>query len=79
MSNMAEEMQPAAPNPADTFTSQPPAVARHDHESRIAQPSTFLLPRVKIAEMQQEKPLEEPPLEKPMSALDKEQQKGLVR
>lgn len=79
MSDREEEMRPAAPNPADTFTSQPQIIARHDHESRIAQPSTFLLPRGKVAEMQQEKPQEQPQEEKPMTALDKDQQKGLVR
>lgn len=78
MSDIAEEIRPAAPNPAEAFTSQPSVIARHDHESRIAQPSTFLLPRGKVAEMQQEKP-QERPQEKPMTALDKDQQKGLVR
>ncbi|KAG4026415.1 hypothetical protein MFRU_041g00590 [Monilinia fructicola] len=76
MSDIAEEIRPAAPNPAEAFTSQPSVIARHDHESRIAQPSTFLLPRGKVAEMQQEKP-QERPQEKPMTALDKDQQKGL--
>ncbi|KAF7862684.1 hypothetical protein EAF04_007557 [Stromatinia cepivora] len=81
MSDMAEEIRPAAPNPADSFTSQPPVIARHDHESRIAQPSTFLLPRGKVAEMHQERLQEQPqgekPQEKPMSTLDRDQQKGL--
>ncbi|PQE05618.1 nuclear snf4 protein [Rutstroemia sp. NJR-2017a BBW] len=70
MSDMAEDTQPAGSNPADAIASQPPIIARHDHESLIAQPSTFLLPRGKLTEMQVQP-------EKPMTAQDKDQQQGL--
>jgi len=70
MSDMAEDTQPAGSNPADAIASQPPIIARHDHESLIAQPSTFLLPRGKLTEMQVQQ-------EKPMTAQDKDQQQGL--
>ncbi|PQE30148.1 Nuclear SNF4 protein [Rutstroemia sp. NJR-2017a WRK4] len=70
MSDMAEDTQPAGSNPADAIASQPPIIARHDHESLIAQPSTFLLPRGKLIEMQVQP-------EKPMTAQDKDQQQGL--
>ncbi|KAM3084580.1 AMP-activated serine/threonine-protein kinase regulatory subunit [Clarireedia jacksonii] len=70
MSDMAEDTQPAGSNPADAIPSQPPIIARHDHESLIAQPSTFLLPRGKVPEMQVQQ-------EKPMTAQDKDQRQGL--
>lgn len=64
----AEDTRPAAaPNPVDSLTS-PTNIARHGHEpSRIAQPSTFLLPRGQNRAMQ----------EKPLTATDKDQLSGL--
>lgn len=68
MSNTAEGTRPAAaPNPADSIAS-PTGIVRHGHESLIAQPSTFLLPRGQNRAM----------AEKPLTALDKDQQQGLV-
>lgn len=65
MSDTAEHM--AGPHPVD-FTS-PTNVVRFDHEpSRIAQPSTFLLPRAPNRAM----------AEKPLTAVDQDQLKGLV-
>ncbi|KAG0649008.1 5 -AMP-activated kinase subunit gamma [Hyphodiscus hymeniophilus] len=67
MSNTAEGTRPAAPpNPADSIAS-PTGIVRHGHESLIAQPSTFLLPRGPTRAM----------AEKPLTALDKDQQQGL--
>jgi 5'-AMP-activated protein kinase regulatory gamma subunit len=70
MSDTAEvtARAPAAPNPADSSAS-PTNIARYGHEpSRIAQPSTFLLPRGQNRAMQ----------DKPLSAVDKDQLSGLV-
>ena len=68
MSNTAEDTRPpAAPNPVDPVAS-PTGIVRHGHESLIAQPSTFLLPRGHNRAM----------AEKPLTALDKDQQQGLV-
>jgi len=69
MPDTAEGTRPAAPNPAEAITS-PTSIARQGHESSlIAQPATFLLlPRGQNRAMQ----------EKPMTALDKDQQSGLV-
>lgn len=60
MSDTAEDTRLAA---------APTNVARYGHEpSRIAQPSTFLLPRGQNRAMQ----------DKPMTAVDQDQLKGLV-
>jgi len=66
----AEGIRPATagPNPVDVLTS-PTNIPRHGHEpSRIAQPSTFLLPRGQNRAMQ----------DKPLTAIDKDQLSGLV-
>lgn len=64
MSEMAGATEPTpAPN---AFSS--PTSARYGHEQRIAQPSTFLLPRGHNRAMQ----------DKPLTAVDKDQQSGLV-
>jgi hypothetical protein len=68
MSNTAEDTRAAAaPNPVDPIAS-PTGIVRHGHESLIAQPSTFLLPRGHNRAM----------AEKPLTAADKDQQQGLV-
>jgi hypothetical protein len=68
MSNTAEDTRPGAPNSVNPITSSPTGFPRHGHESLIAQPSTFLLPRGQPRAM----------TEKPLTALDKDQQQGLV-
>lgn len=68
MSDTAEVTRAGvAPNTADGSPS-PTNIARYGHESRIAQPSTFLLPRGQNRAMQ----------DKPLSAVDKDQLSGLV-
>ena len=69
MSNTAEDLRLAAPNPVDPIAS-PTGNVRHGHESLIAQPSTFLLPRGHNRAMAEK--------EKPLTALDNDQQQGLV-
>jgi len=69
MSNPAECTRPAAaPNPTDSIASPTGIIVKHGHEPVIAQPSTFLLPRGQNRAM----------TEKPLTALDKDQQQGLV-
>lgn len=61
----AEDTRPPAAAVPNDLTS----IARHGHEpSRIAQPSTFLLPRGQNRAMQ----------DKPLTAIDKDQLSGLV-
>lgn len=67
MSNMAEGTRLAGEIPVDSIAS-PTAIVGHGHESLIAQPSTFLLPRGQNRAM----------VEKPLTALDRDQQQGLV-
>lgn len=69
MSDTAEGTRAAAaPNAVDRSPS-PTNIARHGHEpSRIAQPSTFLLPRGQNRAMQ----------DKPLSSVDRDQLSGLV-
>ena len=55
------------PTPAPNAFSSPTS-DRYSHEQRIAQPSTFLLPRGHNRAMQ----------DKPLTAVDKDQQSGLV-
>lgn len=67
MSEMAEDIRAAAPNPVEPVAMSA-STARPGHEAVIAQPSTFLLPRVHNRAM----------AEKPLTPLDKDQQQGLV-
>jgi hypothetical protein len=61
MPDTAESTRPAAPNPVEP-------TARHGHESLIAQPSTFLLPRGHSRAMAEES----------LTPVDKDQLQGLV-
>lgn len=68
MSEQAEGTRAAAPNPVEV-SAVATSIARPGHEpALIAQPSTFLLPRAQNRAMQ----------EKPLTALDRDQQNGLV-
>jgi 5'-AMP-activated protein kinase regulatory gamma subunit len=68
MSDTAEVARvAAAPTAVVDGSPSPTSIARHGHE-RIAQPSTFLLPRGQNSAMQ----------DKPLSSVDRDQLSGLV-
>lgn len=65
----AQETRPAASNPVEATTTA--AAKRSDHAQGYAKPSTFLLPHPRTQDRAMP--------DKPLTALDIDQQQGIVR